>query len=49
MKKEIETKRDGKEFQRFDAFLTELVKVPKEEILRREKEEKERNKKAKKS
>ncbi len=51
MKKKIETKQDGKEFERFDVFLTELVKVPKDEILRREKEEKERNKarKAKKS
>ena len=37
-------KQDGKEFQRFNEFLTELVKVPKDEILRREKEEKERNK-----
>lgn len=50
-KKKIEMKQDGKEFERFDAFLTELVKVPKDEILRREKAEKERNKarKAKKS
>ena len=44
MKKEIEMKEDGKQFERFDAFLTELVKVPKDAILRREKEEKERNK-----
>lgn len=51
MKKTTEMKQDGKEFQRFNEFLTELVKVPKDEILRREKEEKERNKarKAKKS
>ena len=49
MKKEFETKNNGKEFERFDAFLTELVKVPKDEILRREKAEKERKKKAKKS
>jgi hypothetical protein len=42
---------DGKEFERFDEFLTELVKVPKDEILKREKAEKEKNKarKAKKS
>ncbi len=47
MKKKIETKKDGKEFERFDEFLTELVKVPKDEILRREKEEKERKKRLK--
>lgn len=51
MKKEIETKNDGKEFERFENLLRQVVKVPKDEILRREKEEKERNKarKAKKS
>jgi hypothetical protein len=51
MSKKIETKPDGKEFERFDEFLTELVKVPKDVILKREKEEKERNraKKAKKT
>jgi len=51
MKKEIETKKDGKEFERFDEFLTELVKVPKDEILKREKAEKEKSKarKAKKT
>ncbi len=42
MKKEIEMKNDGKEFERFDEFLTELVKVPKDEILKREKEEKQK-------
>ena len=47
MKKEVEMKKDGKQFERFDEFLTELVKVPKDEILRREKEEKERNKQRK--
>ena len=46
-KKKIELKNDGKEFERFDEFLTELVKVPKDEILRREKEEKEKNKQRK--
>jgi hypothetical protein len=40
MKKKIEMKQDGKEFARFDAFLTELVQVPKDEILKREKAEK---------
>jgi hypothetical protein len=51
MKKKVEMKQDGKEFERFDEFLTELVHVPKDEILKREKAEKERNKarKAKKS
>ena len=51
MKKEMEAKQDGKEFERFDKFLTELVKVPKDEILKREKADKERNKarKAKKT
>ena len=44
MKKKIETKQDGKEFERFTDFVREIVKVPKEEILRHEKEEKERNK-----
>ncbi len=44
MKKKLEMKQDGKEFARFDEFLTELVQVPKDEILKREKEEKERNK-----
>ncbi len=49
MKKEIETKQDGKEFERFDEFLTELVKVPKDEILKREKEAKSRNRTTKES
>lgn len=44
MSKKAETKQDGKEFERFDEFLTELVKVPKDEILRREKAEKEKKK-----
>lgn len=42
MKKEIETKNDGKEFERFEKLLGQIVKVPKDEILRREKEEKKR-------
>lgn len=51
MNKKIETKQEGKDFERFDVFLTELVKVPKDVILKREKEEKEKNraKKAKKT
>jgi len=40
MKKKIETKQDGKEFARFDEFVSKLVKVPKDEILEREKAEK---------
>jgi hypothetical protein len=40
-KKEIETKNDGKEYERFENLLREVVKVPKDEILKREKEEKE--------
>jgi hypothetical protein len=49
MKKKIELKNDGKEFERFENLLSEVVKVPKEEILKREKEEKERKEKAKKA
>jgi hypothetical protein len=48
MKKKIETKQDGKEFERFEEFTRKLVAVPKDEILRREKAEKE-EKKAKKA
>ncbi len=48
MKKEIETKKDGKEFARFDEFLTELVKVPKDEINEREKAEKQKKAERKK-
>lgn len=51
MKKEIEMKQDGKEFERFEDFVRQIVRVPKDEILRREKAEKEKNKarKAKKA
>ena len=38
MKKKIKTKEDGKGFERFDDLLRTVVKVPKDEILRREKE-----------
>lgn len=47
MKKKIETKEDGKEFERFEQLLRQVVSVPKDEILKREKAEKEM-KKAKK-
>jgi hypothetical protein len=51
MKKEIETKQDGKESERFESLLRQVLSVPKDEILAREKAEKERNKarKAKKT
>lgn len=50
MKKEVEMKNDGKDFERFENLLREFVKVPKDEILRREKAVKEKNKrKAKKA
>ncbi len=42
MKKQIETKDDGKEFERFEDFVRQVVSVPKSEINRREKQEKER-------
>lgn len=41
MKKKIETKKDGKDFERFDELLRTVVKVPKDEINRREQAEKE--------
>lgn len=47
MKKKVEIKKDGKEFERFDNLLREVVNVPKEEILRREKAEKKRKEKEK--
>ena len=51
MKKKLEMKNDGKEFERFEELLSQVIKVQKDEILRREKAEKEKNKarKAKKS
>ncbi len=42
MKKKIETKNDGKEFERFEHFVREIVKVPKDVILKREQEEKQK-------
>ena len=44
MKKKIELKEDDKSFERFEDFVRQIVKVPKDEILKREKEEKEKNK-----
>ena len=49
MKKQIETKKDGKEFERFDGLLRQVVSVPKEEINKREKAEKECKEKAKRA
>lgn len=46
MKKQIETKTDGNDFAKFKNFVREIVRVPKEEINKREKAEQE--KKAKK-
>ncbi len=48
MKKEIETKQDGKEFERFEQLLSQVVKVPKDEILKREKDEKQKKEAKKK-
>lgn len=44
MKKKVEINNDGKEFERFDELLRQVINVPKDEILRREKAEKEKNK-----
>jgi len=41
MKTEVETKNDGKEFKRFDDLLRKVIAVPKEEINKRERVEKE--------
>ncbi len=47
MKKEVEMKNDGKDFERFDELLRQVISVPKDEILRREKAEKEKRKQRK--
>ena len=47
MKKKKETKNDGKEFQRFDDLLRKVVSVPKDEINKREKAEKDEKEKKK--
>ena len=49
MKKKIETKQDGKDYERFETLLRQVVSVPKDEILRREQAEKERKEKAKRT
>jgi hypothetical protein len=51
MKKKVEITEDSKSFERFETLLNQIVKVPKDEILKREKAEKEKNKarKAKKT
>ena len=38
MKKKLETKKDGKEFDRFDDLFKQVIKVPKSELDKREKE-----------
>ncbi len=49
MTKKIETKKDGKEFERFEDFVRKIVRVPKSELDKHEKEyKKEREKQAKK-
>lgn len=47
MKKEIETKQDGKEFERFEEFARKIISVPKKEIDRREREYQEQKKRKK--
>ncbi len=47
MKNTSEIKQDGKEFERFDELLRQVLKVPKSEIEKREKAEK-KKKEAKK-
>jgi hypothetical protein len=41
MQKKAEMKQDGQDFTRFENFMRKIVSVPKEEINRREKQEKE--------
>lgn len=45
--KKIEMKNDGKDFQRFNALLKQVIHVPREEILRREEAEKKAKNKSK--
>jgi predicted amidophosphoribosyltransferase len=40
MKKQTEIKQDSKSFERFETLLRKVVSVPKDEILRREKDAK---------
>lgn len=47
MKKKVEIKEDEKSFERFETLLRQVIKVPKDEILEREKAEKEKRKQRK--
>ncbi len=48
MKKKVEMKQDGKEFERFNDLLSKVVSVSKDEILEREKAEKQKKEAKKK-
>lgn len=48
VEKKVEMKQDGKEFERFENLLRQVVKVPKDEILEREKAEKQKKEAKKK-
>lgn len=41
-KKKVEMKNDGKDFERFESLLREVISVPKEELKRREEAEKQK-------
>ena len=47
MKKKTEIKEDDKSFERFETLLRKVISVPKNEILEREKDEKEKRKQRK--
>lgn len=47
-KPDVETKKDGKEFERFDDLLRKVISVPKDEINKREAAEKTKQKVKKK-
>ena len=42
MKKKVEMKNDGKDFTRFDDLFRKVISVPKDEIKKREKAEKQK-------
>jgi len=46
-KKKIEMKKNGNEFERFETFVRQIVRVPKAEIVKREKEYKKKQAKKK--
>jgi hypothetical protein len=48
MKKQVEIKQDKKSFERFNDLFRKVISVPKEELNRREKADKERKKKKEK-